>query len=264
MRSKLPSSRSRLDTESSASAFTLIELLVVIAIIAILAAMLLPALGKAKQRAHRITCATNMKNWGYATIMYEGDHGDKLPFFASVYAPSNFWFELLIPYMIKETHTNDILGANYQAAVRKCPSGNLGKAPFSNFPMEPTRWNCWVGANYGEWGNAVTAMTPDNTAYKGVSGPFYYGDYNPAFKASRIKRPAEAMLFNDSLDEYVESLLLLPLGTHETWNFGRPRVHSDGSNVTSADGHVERIDYKILFAVRNAQKFPTSQFWFME
>jgi len=88
--------------------FTLIELLVVIAIIAILAAMLLPALGRAREKARQNVCRSNLVQLGRAVAMYAGDHDERLVPFSDCYTAwnwhttsgvadqkANFWHSIL-------------------------------------------------------------------------------------------------------------------------------------------------------------------------
>jgi len=119
--------------------FTLIELLVVIAIIAILAAMLLPALSAAKNRAKAILCKSNLKQIGLAGIMYADDQGDHLPFawWNDPNPNTNNFYVLITPYIKNASFSAGVAttNSNFAQGVFACPTRLL--EPLNNPSIPP-------------------------------------------------------------------------------------------------------------------------------
>ncbi|MBC7288076.1 MAG: prepilin-type N-terminal cleavage/methylation domain-containing protein [Armatimonadetes bacterium] len=99
--------------------FTLVEILVVLAIMAVLAAMMLPVLGRARQKARTAVCQANLRQISEAALMYAQDYDGRLPCYADANCGPEwrrFWHQLLEPYVSN-------------MAVFICPEAGPGKPP---------------------------------------------------------------------------------------------------------------------------------------
>ncbi len=260
--------------------FTLIELLVVLGVVGMLVLTQLPALTRAKPKSQTARCASNMRMWGWATMMYTADNAGSLPLFGETATDYRrpFWTTYLTPYVARITQAGAIFGTQQEGMlfasteiftneVRQCPGGSYTAPPFYSGTWPSTSWNCWIGANFGNFGNSP------------LSGPFYYGNIYPPLDISRVRKPADALMFMDTITHYVyspvEAIYKFALdvdgdakldsmsSANSPYNMARPTVHNGGANVTLMDGHVERITFDKLWKV-DASGNVVHSFWYLE
>ncbi len=227
-----------------ARAFTLIELLVVIAVIAILAAMLLPALSRARDQALLVGCVNNLKQLSFCWSMYCHDHRDVLPPNESVYdintrqpIPgmdlSKTWCPGLAPYDVNTTNIEQgyLYTYNRNAKIYHCPADRaLVKLPSGEqLPLLHTR-------SYNM-----------SQSIDGLGSPTTGIYWVPSFQRLgeiRNPMPTQCFVFIDvHEDEILDALFGLP-PAGSPWDgvwFDIPaNRHNQGACLSFADGHVER------------------------
>ena len=227
----------------SSSAFTLIELLVVIAIIAILAAMLLPALARAKCKALGISCMNGTKQLMLATTMYAVDNGDKFPGMRHSQAivaddPIRPWCQGWLDWSVSAVNTNtDVLLAPRYASLAPYFSNqkNIFKCPSDVYVSSFQRQQGWAGRSRSISGN--TYCGSDTTQLS--SGPVDVA-YQLTTKFSQLVNPGPSMnwiYLDEQADSINDPAFFAPRNLQ--WLDFPANYHCGSGSVAFADGHSE-------------------------
>jgi len=227
--------------------FTLLELLVVIAVIAILAAVLLPVISRAKQKAHKATCISNLHQLGAALQSFVADNSA----YPSSLGPTNMghsgWWAIQLQNEVsgKSKPINQFV----TEGVWRCPSALRvipwppinGKEPFCSYG-----YNAY-GVEVG--GKASNALGLDNLK---LNVPISKLLGSPPVAEPGVAVPADMMAIGDSIDGMLLfRRWLMEFGKYPGWDrrqFGRASDRHQGRvNVLFCDGHVESPTLNFVF-----------------
>jgi len=220
----------------ASGAFTLVELLVVIGLIGILAALLMPALGKAKSRAQGIACLSNTRQLGYAWILYANDHEDRLAYNLEGKASrtNRNWVANVLTWGLDSDNTNTAtiteasLGpyANRSLSIYRCPSDSVLSAE--------QRKEGWSGRVRSY---SMNAMVGDAGALTSAGTNLNNPGYVQFFKMTTIPEPSHIFVFLDEHPDSIDDGYFLNQATKHEWHDLPASYHDGAAAFSFADGH---------------------------